>query len=66
MKPAEAIELLQKCDPEEELLITWWGNSDWEAYEDIDQAYELAEQQLDTCIGHINDWIQSQYKEGEE
>mgnify|MGYP006280700897 FL=1 len=65
MKPKEAIALLQQCDPEEELLITWWGDVDWEAYKDKDQAYSLAEEQLDTCIGHINEWVQSQYEEGE-
>jgi inhibitor of KinA sporulation pathway (predicted exonuclease) len=63
MKPKEAIKLLEQCDPEEELLITWWGDSDWKPYKDTYQAYDLAEQQLEVCIGHVNDWMESQYQE---
>lgn len=67
MKVQEIIETLTKTyKPDDDLLITWWSDADFADYKDIDQAYELAEQQLDSCIGHVNEWVESQYSDEEE
>ena len=29
---------------------------------DLQTAYDLAEQQLEQCIGHVNDWVDYQYE----
>ena len=64
MTASEAIEALKQCDPNETLLITWWGNTDFTEYKDRDGAFKLAEEQLDSCIAHVNEWVDEQY-EGE-
>lgn len=62
MTAREAIEALKQCDPDETLLITYWGDTDFTEYKDRDQALELAEQQLDSCVAHVNEWVASQYE----
>lgn len=63
---SEAIKLLQECKPDEILLITWWGDGDFTEYEDRDQAFSLAEDALDNCVGHVNEYVDSQYTDEEE
>ena len=67
MKVQDVINTLTKdYKPDDDLLITWWSDADFTDYKDIDQAYELAEQQLDSCIGHVNEWVEFQYSDNEE
>ena len=59
----EIIKILSEYDPNEELLITWWGEGDdFAELVDKDQAFNLAEEALPNCIGHINDYVNSQYQ----
>lgn len=58
----EAIQLLQKQykeNLEEDLLITWWDSSDFNGL-DLDQAFSNGEDSLDVCVGHVNDYVQSE------
>lgn len=66
MLPKDVIKIMEQLNPDEDLLITWWGDSDWKEYKDKDQAYDLAELALDVCIGHVNDYVSSQYQDPEE
>ena len=47
-------------DLDQQIIITWWDKSDFSEYEDIDQAYADAEDQLDSCIGHVNEYVEDQ------
>lgn len=62
MQVQDAIDELSKLDPEEDIVITWWTSNDFKGM-DVDQAYSLAEDQLESCIGHVNDYVESQYEE---
>jgi len=63
----EAIKYLGELDPDEKLVITWWSMSeDFADYSDTDQVLDLAESALDNCIGHVNDWVASEYVEEED
>ena len=63
---SEAIKLLQQLNPEESLVITWWGEADFKEYKDPDQAMSLTDDAIDNCIGHVNDYVESQYTDEEE
>ena len=63
MTAREAIEALKQCDPDETLLITYWGDTDFTEYKNRGRAFDLAEQQLDSCVGHVNEWVASQYED---
>ena len=58
----EIIKMLSEYDPNEELVITWWGDDDFTELVDRDQAFNLAVEALPNCIGHINDYVESQYQ----
>lgn len=60
MKVAKAIEYLKELDKDSDIVITWWLPEDFLGME-IDRAFDLAEEQLNTCIGHVNDWVADQY-----
>lgn len=62
----ELIEQLKQLDPDETLIYTYWGEEDYKDYKDLDQAMSLIEDGLDTCIGHVNDYLESQYQEGDD
>jgi hypothetical protein len=62
----ELIEQLKQLDPDEALIYTYWGNEDYKDYKDLDQAISLIDDGLDTCIGHVNDYLESQYQEGDD
>jgi hypothetical protein len=66
MTAREAIEALKQCDPDETLLITYWGDTDFTEHKNRGKAFDLAEQQLETCIGHVNEWVDSQIDEDED
>lgn len=63
MTVREAIEALKQHDPNETLLITYWGDTDFTDHKNRGKALDLAEQQLETCIGHVNEWVDSQIGE---
>jgi hypothetical protein len=53
----EAIEILNTTyatDLEEEIVITWWDSSDFKGMVD---GHEIADDALDVCVGHVNDWV---------
>jgi hypothetical protein len=55
----EAIAILQNTYGnalDEKLVITWWDSSDFEG-KDLDKAYNVCEDALEVCIGHISDTI---------
>jgi len=55
----EAIEMIEKMyatDMSEQLVITWWDSSDFEG-RDLDKAFNVCEDALDVCIGHISDTV---------
>jgi len=55
----EAIEMIEKMyatDMSEQLVITWWDSTDFQD-RDLDKAFNVCEDALDVCIGHINDTI---------
>lgn len=60
----ELIDDLKKLKPNEVIIYTYWGKDDYKPYKDQDQAISLIEESLDTCIGHVNDYLESQYQEG--
>ena len=57
----ELIAELKLRDPEEALVYTYWAEEDYKDYKDQDQAMSLIEDGLDNCIGHVNDYLESQY-----
>lgn len=59
----ELIAELKKGNPNEELVYTYWGASDFEDYQDKDQAYSLVEEALDNAVGTVNEYLESQYEE---
>ena len=61
----ELIAELKLRDPEEALVYTYWGEEDYKDYKDQDQAMSLIEDGLDNCIGHVNDYLDSQYQDEE-
>ena len=61
----EVIEDLMALNPDEVIIYTYWGKEDYESYKDKEQAIELIEESLDTCIGHVNEYLESQYDERE-
>ena len=63
---AELIAQLQEGNLDEEIVWTYWGESDFVQYKDKDQAYNLVETALDTAIGNINEYLESQYEEEKE
>lgn len=55
----EAIDILQRTYGnalDETLVITWWDSTDFED-RDLDKAYDVCEDALDVCMGHINDTV---------
>jgi hypothetical protein len=55
----EAIDILQRTYGnalDEQLVITWWDSADFED-RDLDKAFNVCEDALDVCIGHISDTI---------
>jgi len=55
----EAIELLQemyKDNLDEDLVITWWDSSDFEEL-DLDQAFQVCDDALEICVGHVNETV---------
>ena len=54
--------LQEEKNPDEILVYTYWGDSDFENYQDKDQAYNLVNEALNTAIGHVNEYLESQYK----
>lgn len=64
MTAEEAIKALKEhCKPDETLLITWWGETDFTEYKNRGRAFDLAEQQLESCIGHVNEWVDGQMED---
>jgi hypothetical protein len=61
----ELIDDLMALNPDEVIVYTYWGKEDYEPYKDKEQAIELIEESLDTCIGHVNEYLESQYDERE-
>ena len=57
----ELIEELKQLDPNEALVYTYWGESDYKEYEDPDQAMGLIDDALENCVGHVNEHLESQY-----
>ena len=62
----ELIDDLMKLNPDEVIIYTYWGKEDYKPYKDQEQAIELIEESLDTCIGHVNDYLESQYDERDD
>jgi hypothetical protein len=55
----EAIQLLQetyKNNLDEDLVITWWDSSDFEGL-DLDEAFNVCDEALEVCIGHVNETV---------
>jgi hypothetical protein len=55
----EAIEMLERFygnAKEETLVITWWDSTDFEG-KNLDQAFNVCEDALEVCIGHVNDTV---------
>lgn len=55
----EAIDILQTTYAnalEETLVITWWDSKDFEG-KDLDQAFNVCDDALEVCIGHVNDTV---------
>ena len=61
----ELIKQLKQLDPDETLIYTYWGDEDYKDYKDQDQAISLIDDGLDTCIGHVNEYLEGQYDERE-
>jgi hypothetical protein len=61
----ELIDDLMTLNPDEVIVYTYWGKEDYEPYKDQEQAIELIEESLDTCIGHVNDYLEGKYDERE-
>jgi hypothetical protein len=55
----ETIEILQRNYGnalDETLVVTWWDSTDFQD-RDLDKAFNVCEDALDVCIGHISDTI---------
>jgi hypothetical protein len=55
----EAIEQLQRMYDnalDEQLVMTWWDSTDFEN-RDLDKAFNVCEDALEVCIGHVNDMV---------
>lgn len=55
----ETIEILQRNYGnalDETLVVTWWDSTDFEG-RDLDKAFNVCDDALDVCIGHISDTI---------
>ena len=55
----ETIELLQRNYGnalDEQLVVTWWDSTDFEG-RDLDKAFNVCDDALDVCMGHINDTV---------
>jgi hypothetical protein len=55
----ETIEILQRNYGnalDEQLVVTWWDSTDFEG-RDLDKAFNVCDDALDVCIGHINDTL---------
>jgi hypothetical protein len=61
----ELIDDLMTLNPDEVIVYTYWGKEDYKPYKDKEQALELIESALDTCIGHVNEYLEGQYDERE-
>jgi len=61
----ELIKELKQRDPNETLIYSYWGDEDYKDYKDQDQAISLIDDGLDNCIGHVNEYLESQYDERE-
>ena len=57
----ELIKQLEAGNPDEVLVYTYWGESDFEPYKDKDSAQELIDEQLESCMAHANDWLELNY-----
>ena len=62
----DLIEQLKQGDPDEVLVYTYWGNSDYEPYKDKEQAQDLINDALENSIGNVNDYLENYYYEDEE
>jgi hypothetical protein len=55
----ETIEILQRNYGnalDEQLVVTWWDSTDFEG-RDLDKAFNVCDDALDVCMGHINDTV---------
>jgi len=55
----ETIEILQRNYGnalDETLVVTWWDSTDFEG-RDLDKAFNVCDDALDVCMGHINDTV---------
>ena len=62
----EIIDLLRKEKPNETLVITWWGDTDFIDKKNRHQALQIANNALNNCIGHVNQWVDLEYEDKEE
>jgi hypothetical protein len=61
----EVIEDLMNLNPDEVIVYTYWGKEDYESYKEQEQALTLIEDGLNNCIGHVNEYLESQYQDEE-
>lgn len=54
MTPKEVIEHFKKLPQDEQVLITWWEQK---GTPELD--LEIGQEQLEVCVGHVNDWMES-------
>ena len=59
-------ELQNNYNLKDEILITWWSEEDFSNFKDVEQAQQLAGEQMDTCIGHINEYVENQMGDEDE
>ena len=55
----ETIEILQRTYGnalDETLVVTWWDSKDFEG-KDLDDAFNICDDALEICIGHVNDTV---------
>lgn len=55
----EAIDILQNTYGnalDEQLVITWWDSGDFKGM-DLDDAYNVCDDALEVCIGHVNETV---------
>ena len=62
----EIIDLLRKEKPNDTLVITWWGDTDFIDKKNRHQALQIADNALDNCISHVNQWVDLEYEDKEE
>lgn len=63
---AELIERLKDGDPNEVLIYTYWGDSDYQDYKDQEQAIGLIDDALENAVGSVNEYLESQYEDESE